>query len=164
MAGGRDSGKARIGAEEAMNKAEPVKSQRLTTLPSASAKAAIARPGAEGGTAKLKRLVQELRRQTTLMNAELHEQREANEELEFQLLKVRSQLQQTRSELVASRERRKEMGRIIAKRDAELQARYSELAALERHILRTSPSWMAGELMRRARRLLRRTFSADAGS
>lgn len=115
------------------------------TVPSRSGNQGIAD---DDELATLKKQLRELRRQSTLMNAELYHLREAKEELDFQLLKARSDLR-------VSRERRKEMARIIAKRDAELQVRYKELAALELYILRRSPSWLITEPFRRLRRALR---------
>jgi predicted nucleic acid-binding Zn-ribbon protein len=125
----------------------------------AGAKTAERRLDAEREAASLRKQLQELRRQSTLMSAELHQLREAQGELDFQLLKARSELQQTRSELAASRERRKEMARVIARRDAELQVRYGELAALELHILRSSPTLLLSDSLRRLARAVRRRLT-----
>jgi hypothetical protein len=94
---------------------------------------------AEQEVARLKGTVQDQGRRNTLMAAELHQLMEAREALE--------------AELIASRARRKEAARLIARRDAEIQTRYEELAALQRRILRSSPSWRFKQLWRRAKRL-----------
>lgn len=84
----------------------------------------------------LKASLQQERREKTLMDAELHQLRQAKESLEV--------------EFTASRARRKEMARVIKSREAkaealnaELQERYRELGILQRKILRWSPSWLA---------------------
>ncbi len=136
--------------------------------PHSRAREPLPRPGKgrtrSGGKdiGQLNALLQEQRRLTTLMKAELHQLRETNETLELHVLKARSELHQARSELAASRDRRKEMARVIARRDAELRARYTELGMLELRLLRSSPRWLAKELLRRARRLLGRGFGGGA--
>jgi len=106
---------------------------------------------------KLRAALQEQRRQTTLLNAELYELKAANSDLEVQLKDLRT-------ELVASRERRKEMARVIGRRDAELAERYHDLAALQRRLVRLSPSWNARRMIGGTKKLYRRMFGRGAGS
>lgn len=112
----------------------------------------------------LKRLLQDQRRRTTLLNADLQRQIEAREAVQAQLIEAHA-------ELAASRDRRKEMARVITDREAkvaalndEIRSRYEELAALERHILHSTWSWKTRELFRRTKRLMRRAFRQKAHS
>lgn len=105
----------------------------------------------------LKCALQNQRRQTTLLNADLQRQIEAREAVQAQLLEALA-------ELTASRDRRKEMARVISDRDAKVAALYEDLAALERHILRSTWSGKARELFRRTKRLMRRAFRQKARS
>ena len=151
-----------------MTDTENVKSQQVKPTVTAASKrgrrgpreicpadGAASAGGAARGNSTLQEQLQEQRRQTTLMNAELYQLRQAREDLEFQLLRARSELLRARSELTASRNRRKEMARVITRRDSEIQLRYRELAALERHILRFSPSWVLKNVLNSIRRSLR---------
>jgi predicted RNase H-like nuclease (RuvC/YqgF family) len=99
----------------------------------------------------LKRSVQELRRRTTLLTADLHRQVEAREALEARLIEAHAEIE-------ASRARRKEMARVITARNAEIQARYEELAALQRHIVQSSPWWKVKASARWVWRRARRAF------
>lgn len=85
---------------------------------------------------------------------------EANSRLR-QADEMERELAELRSEIKASRERRKEIARVVANRDAkisqlkaDLQARYGELAALQRHISRSSLSGRTKRLVRPVTRLL----------
>ena len=97
----------------------------------------------------LKAMLQEQRRKTTLLNADLHKQIEARETLEAQLIEAQAELE-------ASRARRKEMARVIANRDAKIDRLYGELGALQRHVLRSSPLWQVKAAFRRLGRSVRR--------
>lgn len=97
----------------------------------------------------LKAMLQEQRRKTTLLNADLHKQIEARETLEAQLIEAQAELE-------ASRARRKEMARVIANRDAKIDRLYGELGALQRHVLRASPLWQVKAAFRRLGRSVRR--------
>ena len=99
--------------------------------------------------AALKAMLQEQRRKTTLLNADLHKQIEARETLEAQLIEAQAELE-------ASRARRKEMARVIANRDAKIDRLYGELGALQRHVLRSSPLWQVKAAFRRLGRSVRR--------
>ena len=85
--------------------------------------------GAEQQIADLTAALQEQRRRSTLMDAELFQLREAREDLEQRLAAARAEAE-------TSQARRKEMARVIATRDARIQACYQEMATLERYILR----------------------------
>jgi chromosome segregation ATPase len=85
----------------------------------------------------------------TLLNADLHAQYEARETLEAQLIEAQAELE-------ASRARRKEMARVITNRDQKIQRLYEELAALQRHMVRSSPSGQMKTAFRRIGRALRR--------
>lgn len=111
---------------------------------------------AEEEIGKLKDLLQQQRRQRTLMDADLFDLKRVKETLEGQLAEVQS-------ELAASRARRKEMARVIARRDAELQARYEELAALERHMLQSSAWGRTKRFFARINNELSRPFRRKAG-
>lgn len=111
---------------------------------------------AEREIAALKDALQQQRRQATLMDAELHQLRNARDDAENQLFDARA-------EIAASRSRRKEMARVIGNREEkvaslnrELEARYKELAMLERHVLRFSPIWWIRVAIRRLGRVRRR--------
>lgn len=109
----------------------------------------------------LKKALQEQRRRATLLDAELHREKEARELFE-------GQFRQARAESEASRARRKEMARVIKNRDTQIQVLYEELAALERHVLHRSFKWrmkrLFGRLSRRARRSPDRTSASKAVS
>lgn len=100
----------------------------------------------------LKRALQDQRRRTTLLNADLQREIEAREA-------VQAQLMEAHAEVAASRDRRKEMARVITNREQkiamlneQLQARYEELAAMQRHVMRST---LSGQI-RRAWRGLRK--------
>jgi hypothetical protein len=97
----------------------------------------------------LKTMLQEQRRKTTLLSADLHKQIEARETLEAQLIEAQAELE-------ASRARRKEMARVIANRDAKIDRLYGELGALQRHLVRSSPLWQVKAAFRRLGRSVRR--------
>ena len=115
--------------------------------------ARVARTAPEGAPDRdistLKSMLQEQRRKATLLNADLHAQIEARETLEAQLIEAQAELE-------ASRARRKEMARVITNRDAKIQRLYEELAALQLHIVRSSPSGQMKATFRRVGRALRR--------
>lgn len=71
----------------------------------------------------LRRSLQEQRRATTLLNAEVQKQTEAREAMEAQLIEANA-------EIAASWDRRKEMTRVIADRDSKLAAAKSDIDAL----------------------------------
>ena len=97
--------------------------------------------------------------------AELEASRAMAEELESsrkELDELRFEIVGLRSEIRANRERRKEIAQVVANRDAkivklkaEMQARYEDLAALQRHIARSSMTGRAKRLLRPFTRLLR---------
>jgi predicted RNase H-like nuclease (RuvC/YqgF family) len=112
--------------------------------------AGFARAGPQASDiSTLKSMLQEQRRKATLLNADLHKQIEAREALETQLIEAQAELE-------ASRERRKEMARVITNRDTKIQRLYEELAALQRHVVRSSPLGQAKMAFRRISRALRR--------
>ena len=115
--------------------------------------ARVARTAPEGApdrdTSTLKGMLQEQRRKATLLNADLHAQIEARETLEAQLIEAQAELE-------ASRARRKEMARVITNRDAKIERLYQELAALQLHMVRSSPSGQMKAAFRRVGRALRR--------
>jgi hypothetical protein len=82
--------------------------------------------------ATLKVMLQDQRRKTTLLNAELEKQVEATELLESRLIEAQAEIE-------ASRARRKEMARVIANREAKIARVYEELAAMERHVIQSEP-------------------------
>lgn len=78
--------------------------------------------------------LQQQRRTSTLLNAQVQDLKERCDDLEFELAEARA-------EVAASRDRRKEMARVIASRDAQLKARYEELALLQKLMVRMNP-WL----------------------
>jgi hypothetical protein len=88
----------------------------------------------ERQSAALKAALQEQRRTTTLLNAQVEDLKERGDDLE-------SELNDARAEVAATRARRKEMARVIANRDAQLSARYHELARLQQQMVRFDPAW-----------------------
>jgi chromosome segregation ATPase len=107
----------------------------------------------------LKRLLQDQRRRTILLNVDLQRQIEAREAIQDQLMEAQA-------ELAASRDRRKEMARVITNREAkiatlndELQGRYEELAAMQRAIVRSGligrTKWIFRHLGKMAKKLFR---------
>jgi chromosome segregation ATPase len=105
------------------------------------AKVAETAAEAEQRIGEITKSLQEERRRKTLMDAELHQLQEAREALE--------------AKLAASQARRKEAARVIDRLKSDLEARYQELAALERQILRQSPSWWAAQSVRRVKRIFK---------
>ena len=101
----------------------------------------------------LKRSLQDQRRRSILLNADLQRQIEAREAIQAQLMEAHS-------ELTASRDRRKEMARVITRLNAQLDDRFEELAAMQRHLMRWSPAWWLRNLFRRLRALRGRARSA----
>jgi hypothetical protein len=100
----------------------------------------------------LKTMLQEQRRKTTLLEADIQSHIEARDAIE-------AQLHEAQAEIEAHRARRKEMARVITNREAkiarlneEIAARYEELAALQRHMMRSSPLWVAKIAIRRLAR------------
>jgi hypothetical protein len=85
-------------------------------------------------SAALKVSLQEQRRTTTLLNAQVQDLKERCDDLQ-------SELDDARAEVAATRARRKEMARVIANRDRQLSARYDELARLQQLALRFDPVW-----------------------
>lgn len=123
-------------------------------LEAGSATRSVRAFGAQGGLegsdgAGLKAMLQDQRRKTTLLNADLHKQIEARETLEAQLIEAQAELE-------ASRARRKEMARVIANRDAKIDRLYGELGALQRHLVRSSPLWQVKAAFRWLGRSVRR--------
>ena len=108
-----------------------------------------AQPEAQGHVADLKGMLQAQRRKTTLLNADLHKQIEARETVEAQLIEAQAELE-------ASRARRKEMARVITNWHAKIERLYCELAALQRHMVRSSPVWQVKAAFRRLGRSIRR--------
>jgi chromosome segregation ATPase len=90
-----------------------------------------ARPGArddrEQQLEALQRSLQEQRRATTLLNAELQKQIEAREAIEAQIVEANA-------EIAASWDRRKEMTRVIADRDAKLAESLAQLENLRQEL------------------------------
>jgi hypothetical protein len=112
-------------------------------------------PPGSSDVESLKALLQEQRRNATLLNADLQQQVEAREALEVQLAEAQA-------EIAANRARRKEMARVIHNREAkisrlneEVTARYEELAKLQRQIVRSSPLWIAKAAVKRLNRAVR---------
>lgn len=101
----------------------------------------------------LKAALQEQRRTTTLLNAQVQDFKERCDDLE-------SELNEARAEVAATRARRKEMARVIANRDAQLNARYQELARLQKEIMRFAPVWQ----IKRSFGWLKRRFRGAASS
>ena len=110
---------------------------------------------AQGELKAAKDALQEQRRTTTLLNAQV-------QELSDRALELDTQLGDVRAELAASRARRKEMARVIANREAQLKARYEELAQLQRQIVRSSPLWQMKKSFGRLKRGLRSLASPAA--
>ena len=110
-------------------------------LEALKAEAAKRAAEAEQRISEVTRSLQEERRRKTLMDAELHQLQEARQALE--------------AELAASQARRKEAARVIDRQKSDLAARYQELAALERQILRQSPSWWAAQSVKRVKRIFK---------
>jgi chromosome segregation ATPase len=108
----------------------------------------------------LKLSLQDQRRRTTLLNADLQMQIEAREAIQAQLMEAHT-------ELAASRDRRKEMARVINNREAkiadlnvQLQARYEELAAMQRRVVRSSLIGGAKWIFQRLGKIARKTFGS----
>ena len=103
--------------------------------------------------AAAKAALQDQRRTTTLLNADVQNLGDRVGDLE-------AELREAREEVASTRARRKEMARVIANRDAQLKARYEELAQLQRQIVGSDP--LLG--MKRAfGRLKRRWRASRAG-
>jgi len=107
---------------------------------------------------RLKKALQEQRRQTTLLNGEVHQMRETLEILE-------PRLKRTASALEACRARRREMVRVIRNRDASIQAldgeareRQRQIAELKRRIVLSNPVRRLGDAVSRAIRKIRRSL------
>jgi len=112
-------------------------------------------PTGSNDVESLKALLQEQRRNATLLNADLQQQIEAREALEAQLIEAQA-------EIAANRARRKEMARVINNREAkisrlneEVTARYEDLAKLQRQMVRSNPLWMAKAAAKRINRAVR---------
>jgi chromosome segregation ATPase len=124
----------------------------------------------------LKRSLQEQRRATTLLTAEVRIQTEAREALEAQLIEANAsiaaswerrkemtrviaardaKLAEANAEIKANRERRKEISRVVANRDAKIAELYEELGRLQRHIAGRTLSGRAKRLRRSIVRLFR---------
>jgi septal ring factor EnvC (AmiA/AmiB activator) len=101
----------------------------------------------------LKLSLEDQRRRSILLNADLQRQIEAREAIQAQLMEAHS-------ELAASRDRRKEMARVITRLNAQLEDRFEELAVMQRHLMRWSPAWWLRNLFRRLRALRDRARSA----
>lgn len=104
-----------------------------------------------------KAALQEQRRTTTLLNAEMQELKDSGDDLE-------SELRDARAEVAATRARRKEMARVIANRDAQLKVRYQELAQLQQQIMRSDPLWWMNRSFARLKRRLRGSGTSGARS
>ena len=124
----------------------------------------------------LKRSLQEQRRATTLLTAELRIQTEAREALEAQLIEANAsiaaswerrkemtrviaardaKLAEVNAEIKAHRERRKEISRVVADRDQKIAELYQELAKLQRYIARRTLVGQAKRLRKYVARLFR---------
>lgn len=108
----------------------------------------------------LTRLLQDQRRRTTMLNADIQRQIEAREAVQGQLIDAHA-------EIAASRDRRKEMARVITNRNAkiarlngELQARYEELAAMQRLVVQSTLSGRIKRAFRHVRRIVRKPSQA----
>ena len=112
----------------------------------------------------LKRALQDQRRRTTLLNAEMQREIEAREAIQAQLMEAHA-------ELAASRDRRKEMARVITNREQkiatlneQLQVRYEELAAMQRHLIRSTLSGQIKRAWRGLRKIARRRPTLPRGT
>jgi predicted RNase H-like nuclease (RuvC/YqgF family) len=110
----------------------------------------------------LKKALQLQRRQTTLLNAELHQMRETLEILE-------PRLERTTSALESCRARRKEMVRVIRKRDAaiveldgEVRRRLRQITELEGRLALSNPVRRIGDAVRRASGKIRQSLHGRA--
>lgn len=115
----------------------------------------LGQPTGSNDVESLKELLQEQRRNATMLNADLQQQIEAREALEALLIEAQA-------EIAAHRARRKEMARVINDREAkisrlneEVTARYEELARLQRQIVRSNPLWVAKAAAKRINRAVR---------
>ncbi len=104
-----------------------------------------ARNGGESELQSLKRSLQEQRRATTLLNAEVQRQIEAREAMEAQLLEANA-------EIASSWERRKEMTRVIGDRETKLaqasveaEAAKASVAELEAKLAEAEKALVDGE-------------------
>ena len=97
--------------------------------------------------ASAKAALQDQRRTTTLLNADVQNLRDRASDLE-------AELREAREEVATTRARRKEMARVIASRDAQLKARYEELAQLQRQIVGSDPLLRIRRAFARMRRRL----------
>ena len=123
--------------------------ERETVLAEVRAERDTVAAEAEQQVQQVKQALQQQRRETTLLRADLEQSQRTIDSL-------RSQLADVQAESSASRARRKEMARVISNRETkiaalteELQARYRELAMLEKRLLRRSPSWLMRMAFRR---------------
>lgn len=93
----------------------------------------------------IKATLQDQRRTTTLLTAQVEELKDRGDDLE-------AELRDARDEVAATRSRRKEMARVIASRDAQIKARYEELAQLQQQIVRSDPVWRIKKSFARLKR------------
>jgi len=117
-----------------VERTEPAKREKRTRSAPTSAAASY-----DDEVQRLKTALQQQRRQTTLLKAELHKEMERRELLEHRLQPIETQLRHARVAATASRTRRKEMARVIAARDARiaklemaLRGRDEQIATLAR--------------------------------
>ena len=113
----------------------------------------VAPSSADNEIEALKLSLEDQRRRSILLNADLQRQIEAREAIQAQLMEAHS-------ELAASRHRPKEMARVITRLNAQLEDRFEELAVMQRHLMRWSPAWWLRNLFRRLRALRDRARSA----